>query len=178
VRGLCSAAFVTFVLSMPLASPLAAGPLEDGAAAAERGDYDTALQLWCPLADLGNPDAQYKVGLTYDVGVGASQDFTEAAMWYRKAADHGHAAAQFNLGLLYANGRGVAQDYIQAHMWLNLAAAGSEPGARQERDRVAEKMTRSQIAEAVRLARDWKSDVNVHTAPVTPNSTEDHHRLL
>jgi TPR repeat protein len=128
------------------------------------------------LADQGNPDAQYKVGLTYDVGVGAPQDLAEAATWYRKAADQGHPAAQFNLGLLYANGRGVAQNYVQAHMWLNLAAAGSEPGARQERDRVAEKMTRSQIAEAVRLARDWQPGVNVHTAPVPPDSTDDHHR--
>jgi hypothetical protein len=45
VRGLFSAAFVTLVLSIRLALPLAAGPLEDGAAAAERGDYAAALGL-------------------------------------------------------------------------------------------------------------------------------------
>jgi hypothetical protein len=31
---------------------------EDGAAAYERGDYATARQLWLPLAEGGNADAQ------------------------------------------------------------------------------------------------------------------------
>jgi TPR repeat protein len=173
------AAFVGLVFSVCLAASLAAaGPLEDGAEAAERGDYATALRLWRPLADQGNPYAQYKVGLTYDVGVGAPQDFIEAAKWYLMAADQGHAGAQFNLGLLYANGRGVAQDLVQAHMWLNLAAAGLEPAAQRERDLVAKKMTRSQIAEAIRLARAWKPMGNALPPPPSepPGSTDDHHR--
>jgi TPR repeat protein len=57
---------------------------------------------------------------------------------------------------MYASGRGVAQDLVQAHMWLNLAAAGSQAAARGERDFVAKKMTRSQLGEAVRLAREWQ----------------------
>ena len=39
---------------------------------------------------------------------------------------------------------------------LNLAAAGSQAAARGERDFVAKKMTRSQLGEAVRLARAWQ----------------------
>jgi TPR repeat protein len=171
------AAFVGLVLSVCLAAPLAvAGPLEDGAEAAERGDYATALRLWRPLAGQGNPDAQYRIGLTYDVGVGSPQDFTEAVKWYLMAAGQGHAAAQFNLGLLYANGRGVEQDFIQAHMWLNLAAAGSEPAAQRERDLIATKMTRSQLAQAVRLAREWQPKTNPASAPAAPGSTDDHNR--
>jgi uncharacterized protein len=107
-------------------------------------------------AEQGDPNAQYKLGLVYDVGVGAPQDLTKAALWYQKAADQGYVAAQFNLGLMYASGRGVAQDLVQAHMWLNLAAAGSQAAARGERDFVAKKMTRSQLGEAVRLAREWQ----------------------
>jgi TPR repeat protein len=57
---------------------------------------------------------------------------------------------------MYASGRGVPQDLVQAHMWLNLAAAGSQAAARGERDFVAKKMTRSQLGEAVRLARAWQ----------------------
>jgi hypothetical protein len=41
-------------------------------------------------------------------------------------------------------------------MWLNLAAAASQAGARSERDLVAKKMTRAQITEAIRLAREWQ----------------------
>jgi hypothetical protein len=33
---------------------------------------------------------------------------------------------------------------------------GSEPEARKERDELAKKMTRAQIDEAVRLAREWR----------------------
>jgi TPR repeat protein len=178
MRDLFKAAFIALTLSHQLVAPLSAGPLEDGAEAAERGDYATALRLWRPLADQGNPYAQYKVGLSYDVGVGAPQDFTEAAKWYLMAADRGHAGAQFNLGLLYADGRGVEQDNVQAHMWLNLAAAGSEPAAQRERDLIATKMTRSQIAEAVRLAREWQPKTNPDPAPAPalPSTTGDHHR--
>jgi TPR repeat protein len=127
-------------------------------------------------AERGDPNAQYLLGLVYDVGDGAPQNQSEAATWYRKAADEGHAAAQFNLGLLYANGRGVDQDLVQAHMWLNLAAAGSEPAAQRERDLIAKIMTRSQIAEAIRLARAWKPMATALPPSETSDSTGDHHR--
>jgi uncharacterized protein len=127
-------------------------------------------------AERGDPNAQYLLGLAYDVGDGVPQSYVEASTWYREAADQGHAAAQFNLGLLYANGRGVDQDLVQAHMWLNLAAAGSEPAAQRERDLIAKNMTRSQIAEAIRLARAWKPIATALPPSETSNSTGDHHR--
>lgn len=66
--------------------------------------------------------------------------------------------AQLNLGILYENGEGVSQDYVQAHMWMNLAVSHSRlPECAAARDRVAAKMSPSQIAEAQRLAREWKS---------------------
>jgi hypothetical protein len=68
----------------------------------------------------------------------------------------------------------VTQDYVQAHMWFNLAAAGGEPTAHNERDRVAAKMTRSQIAEAVRLARTWKPMATALPPSETSDSTGDH----
>jgi TPR repeat protein len=114
-----------------------------------------ALKALREDAEQGDPNAQYLLGLVYNSGAGAPQDFAAAATWYRKAADKGHAGAQFYLGLLYASGRGVPPDLVQAHMWLSLAAA-SEPGARKVRDELTAKMTRSQIDEASRLAREWR----------------------
>jgi len=84
------------------------------------------------------------------------QDYAQAAAWFRKAADQGLAAAQNNLGLVYYNGHGVPQDYAQAHKWFNLAAASGDADAVSNRDRVAAKMTPAQIAEAQRLASEWK----------------------
>ena len=87
----------------------------------------------------------------------------DAAAWYRKAAEQGDANAQFNLGLMYAKGQGVPQDYAAAHKWLNLAASrfpASEVELRNNavkaRKAIAKRMTPAQIAEAQRLAREWK----------------------
>ena len=92
-------------------------------------------------------------------------DFNEAARLYRKEADQGDAEAQYNLGVMYANGKGVPQDYVRAHLWSNLAAAASlndswtvkdRDDAQVNREKIAAKMTPAQIAEAQKLARDWK----------------------
>ena len=84
------------------------------------------------------------------------QDYAEAAKWNRRAAEQGLANAQYNLGLMYNNGQGVPQDYVQAHMWSTLAAAQGYEGAKNTRDYLAKRMTSEQIAEARRLAREWK----------------------
>jgi hypothetical protein len=93
-----------------------------GWAAYQAGHYRGALQLWLPLADAGNADAQLNVGILYDAGQGVPVDPSQAANWYRKSAEHGHAAAQYNLGMMYAAGRGVAHDRAQARYWLKRAA--------------------------------------------------------
>ena len=53
-----------------IATGAAAGPLEDGIAAYNRGDPKTALKLWQPLADAGNPDAQVNIGVLHANGEG------------------------------------------------------------------------------------------------------------
>jgi len=96
----------------------------------------------------------------FSVGYEAFQrgDYATALRIFRQLADQGDASAQAKLGVMYYFGWGVPQDYVQAHMWYNLAAAqGQEDArAREVRDDLAEKMTPAQIAEAQRLAREWK----------------------
>ena len=69
------------------------------------------------IANAGNADAQYLLGLFYVKGLGVPQDYAQAAAWYRKAADQGLADAQSSLGYAYSDGRGVPQDYAQAVAW-------------------------------------------------------------
>jgi uncharacterized protein len=85
-----------------------------------------------------------------------ARDFVEAAKWYRKGAEQGDTFTQGVLGERYEEGRGVPQDYVLAHMWLNLAARDGSEDSKRKRDKLAAKMTRDQIAEAQRLAREWK----------------------
>jgi protein involved in temperature-dependent protein secretion len=57
---------------------------------------------------------------------------------------------------MYEEGWGAPQDYVVAHMWFNLLAAQGDFKAANKRDELAAKMTPDQIAEARRLAREWK----------------------
>ena len=84
-------------------------------------------------------------------------DYKEALKWVQPSANQGHAPAQINLGLMYYNRQGVARDYVRAYMWVSLAALQGDPIAVNYRDIIAKKMTPAQIAEAQRLAREWKS---------------------
>ena len=124
-------------------------------------DYSVAAAWLRKAADQGNAEAQHALGVLYDNGKGVSKDSTQAALWYRKAAEQGDVEAQHSLGSMYYVGEGVPQDYVQVHMWFNLAASrASDADVREEmamfRDRVAAKMTSAQIAEAQRLASEWK----------------------
>ena len=126
----------------------------------QRQDVVEAIRL---AAEEGDASAQFNLGVMYANGEGVPQDYAEAVRWYRLATDQGHSSAQGGLGFMYANGRGVPRDYVAAHMWFNLAGAQSSGDQRDEvvkaRDGVEAKMTPEQIAEAQRLAREWKPTV-------------------
>ena len=87
-------------------------------------------------------------------------DYAPALKLYRPLAERGNAHAQNNLGFMYDTGQGVPQDFVQAHMWFNLAAANGNANAAKNRDEVAAKTTPAQIAEAQKLAREWKPKPN------------------
>jgi len=135
----------------------AAGPIDDAAGAFMGGDYVTALRLLWPLAEQGDPTAQTILGNMYDEGKGVPQDYEEAVKWCRLAAEQGFPQGQDNLGQMYFEGRGVPKSYVEAYKWFNLAASqSSAPFGVQDLDLVASKMTPAQLAEAQRLAREWK----------------------
>jgi TPR repeat protein len=117
-----SGALIGAFLAAGLAVSVAAGLLEDGLSAYERGDFAAALTLLRPLADHGDANAQVQVGIMYRTGRGVARDPAEAARWLRKAADQGLARAQSGLANMYEFGQGVAQDYGEAAKWYLKAA--------------------------------------------------------
>ena len=100
----------------------AAADFQSGLQAFERKDYATALKEWQPLAEKGESNSQYNMGLLYAQGAGVPKDLKQAASWYEKAASQGVAAAQYNLGVMYANGQGVPKDLNKAAEWYQKAA--------------------------------------------------------
>ena len=53
-------------------------------------------------------------------------------------------------------GEGVAQDYVLAHMWLSLSRAQGLELAEKNLPILVQLMTREQIAEAQKMAREWQ----------------------
>ena len=148
---------ISIVLGLSLMLVPPAWPdYQAGAEAYKRGDYDAAVKEFRPLADQGIAVAQYNLGLMSYQGQGMPRDYQEAAQWCRLAAEQGHAGAQVLLGTMYHLGQGVPRDDVLAHMWVTLAAAHGIEVAVKWRDLFEKSMTPAQLAEAQRLAREWK----------------------
>lgn len=84
-------------VALSISCPALAGPWEDGVAAYQRGDYQSALKLWLPLATEGDARAENNLGVLYEKGLGVAPDYETAANWYRRARDHGNQIAVQNL---------------------------------------------------------------------------------
>jgi TPR repeat protein len=125
-------------------------------------NHAEAAKWYRMAADQGNDLAQYSLGLLYDSGSGVTRDPATAAKWYRQAADQGNARAQFELGSMYLSGRGVPRNYILAHMWWKLVVESGRDKSSAVDDAarglvvLAKIMAPPQIAEAQKLAREWR----------------------
>ena len=135
------------------------------------------------LALQGNAEAQFQLGIIYELGRGVPedsaeasrwfrmtaflgievrrgrgvpQDYAESVKWWRASAEQGLGVSQLELGSSYAEGEGVLQDYVQAHKWYNLSTVSGKEAAVPFRDHLAKKMTSEQVAEAQRLATEWE----------------------
>jgi uncharacterized protein len=157
------AVVATFILAVGFAGSVAADeftdrfkPMLDAVAAFNKGDYETARQLYLPLAEKGDFEAQRILGYMFRTGLGGPPNNADAAKWYKMAAEQGENTAQWTLGLMYEGGHGVPQNYVIAYMWINLAAAKGNTFAAEDLKKVTSKMTPAQIAEALKLAREWK----------------------
>ena len=70
-------------------------------------------------------------------------------------SEKGSSISQYFLAEMCLKGMGVLQDFSQAHMWFNIAASQGHKKAKAHLDRLNNKMSVDQIAEAQKLAREW-----------------------
>jgi TPR repeat protein len=104
--------------------------LYDAFSAYTRGDYETSMRLFRPLAEEGDTDAQANLGFMYQNGQGIPQDDKQAVAWYRKAADQGSAYGQTNLGFMYESGRGARRRFRPASRPAPFIVREREPVTR------------------------------------------------
>jgi TPR repeat protein len=89
-----------------------------------------AVQHFRVRAQRGDAQAQSSLALTYYNGQGVPRDYTQAALWARKAAEQGDATGQYGLGVMYYRGQGVPQDYAEALRWYRKAAEQGHANAK------------------------------------------------
>jgi S1-C subfamily serine protease len=119
-------------------------------------DEVETVKWYRKAAEQNHALAQALLGSCYAKGQGVVKDETEAVKWYRKAAEQNYATAQGRLGSCYGLGEGVAKDYVEAYKWVLLAAGQGDEAAKRVMATLEEMMTREQIAEGQKLARNFK----------------------
>ena len=61
----------------------------------------------------------------------------------------------FELGMMYATGRDCEIDVVAAHKWFNIAAIKGSTRAAELRSELSATMSKQEIAQALRQAREW-----------------------
>ena len=119
-------------------------------------DEAEAVKWFRKAAEQNAADAQNNLGYCYAHGLGVTKNEVEAVKWYRKAAEQGDLEAQLSLGQCYNIGEGVPTDPVEAITWWLLAAAQGSKVAKQNLAISERSLTREQMIEAQKRARDFK----------------------
>jgi TPR repeat protein len=123
MHRLVFACVVVFVVAGLSPSSARADDYELAEAYFQKQNFGTAYLVGLPLAQRGDPRAQFLVGLMSEYGLTpVTRDMREAARWYGRAAAAGHADAQFAMAQAHARGQGVRVDQQASIAWLQRAA--------------------------------------------------------
>lgn len=103
--------------------------LSSGIAAFEAKNFSQSLALLGPLAETGNVDAQYRLAIMYQNGLGVVRNELLAMKWMVAAANQGFPLAQHGLGFMYMEGDCVAKNGEKAVTWFSKAAEQGMAGS-------------------------------------------------
>lgn len=100
-----------------------ANSVREGMAAWGKNEFKVAIEIFQPLADRGNAEAQFAIGSMYAAGVGFKKNSWIAVTWFGMAARQGHLEAQITLAEKYLSGtNGLTQNFTAAAGWYRKAA--------------------------------------------------------
>lgn len=107
------------------------------------------------LADQGDAEAQWQLGVLYHDGDSVPKDDVKAVEWFQRAAEQGYVRAESTLGAYYWAGRGVPRDFSKAYFWSQLALAQGDENSKSRLEGLSAQMTPSQVASARQMAESW-----------------------
>ncbi len=105
--------------------------LSDAVARYDAQEYAGAYPLFRELAQAGEPEALYYLGLMHIMGQGVRRDPQIGVRWLKQSAEGGFTDAASTLGNVYASGLGVPMDSAEAMRWLELASSLAESEGRE-----------------------------------------------
>lgn len=120
-------------------------------------DFDTALNEWSELAEVGVAEAQLQLAMMYDNGLGVDADQATAIKWYHRAADQNESRAQYNLAVTHALGNGVPVDFVSAYLWFALAHASGHAEAGAGVTELERHLSPAQLAIARGRIKQWQA---------------------
>ena len=89
------------------------------------GDYVAALEIYETLAANGDAQAQYRLGLMFEQGLGTDVDAQASQQWFERAAQQNSPQALDALATKYRQGSGVIQNFKEAlRLYLQAAEQG------------------------------------------------------
>lgn len=92
-------------------------------------NYVKAREVWETLAEVGNGDALFNLGVMAEDGLGEPRNMAKAEALYTGAANGNNFKAQYRLGLLYSTGGLLNKDIAKARVYLTLAAQHGDKDA-------------------------------------------------
>ena len=126
-RRFCGQVTLLACLAVPV--PLLAQTMDDATKVIAAGRHADAAKMLQPLADGGDPRAQYELGNLYYHGQGLPEDEKLALFWWKKAAAYGHVESMYQLANAYLFGTEAAKfvpdpDREAAIWYFQAASAG------------------------------------------------------
>ena len=124
-RAMAAPATVQSNLGTPLPPP--SERFREGVAAYDKGDFETAFNIWLPLAQQADLAAMRNVALLLREGKGTKRDPARALWFYEEAGSKGFALAQVNAAFMHLEGDGVPKNLEAAAFWFHAGAQAGSP---------------------------------------------------
>ena len=133
--------------------------LKNGLDALSNKNYAIAHKFFLELAEQGDVEAQFNLGLMYGKGKGVKKDYSKAIQWWGLAAEQGNGKAQTNLGWMYEIGKGVPKDENKAAHWYQIASSKGISKAQEKLNSLLNK-TKKNLQENTASSSDNLSQLN------------------
>ena len=143
-----------FVILICLFSKISFADFDKGLKEYNNGNYESALNIWEPLAKEGISNAQYNVGLMYHNGLGTKQDFEQAFKWFLKSSEQGNLNSIRLISTMYALGNGIKKDFIKSYMWAKIGADNDDRNSKILLNELLKEMSNSEINKANALVQE------------------------